>query len=487
MEVTPNIKYLPANITQYIVDGNDGIINVDTSLNPITVVLPNIYNGGFANTAKGFVINDVGGNAATNPITIGAVGNTVNSASTVQITSNGGSAKASIADQSEWFVVTEPSSSGGGGTTVFFITGTYAEILALKNASTLIPGCFYKISDRADLGIIIQATSTDDLTLAGSGVFLNPDYQNVLLPSDFKEFVGVWYSGLGGLVLGESVVAWNGLQYVNITGSNGGTNPSVDTTNWTVMPKATNLSNYYREVDDILYDFVADTLIYRADNRGNKISKNLTAFQWGNDVSTNNVSDNSSTLNNINSRGETNRNILTSNSTLVLDNTFSGDFKNNILGESISLTVINAITIDSCSFLTGSTISIGTNNHVSKTISSGFSNFESNIDMSTEFATGSITIPTSSNYVGIFNLINNSAQTISKIVNMPTNHECFFKVENGNNQIFSHTAIGSAVLDNLVSDAATSNTVTGRTNGGDYISYKRSGTLNVRSNVVILA
>ena len=55
MEVTGNLKYI-TGVSQYVVDGNDGILNVDTSVNSVTIILPNIVNSGFANTTKGFII-----------------------------------------------------------------------------------------------------------------------------------------------------------------------------------------------------------------------------------------------------------------------------------------------------------------------------------------------------------------------------------------------------------------------------------------------
>jgi len=104
------------------------------------------------------------------------------------------------------------------------------------------------------------------------------------------------------------------------------------------------------------------------------------------------------------------------------------------------------------------------------------------------FSAGTLTIPAFLNYVGEFTLINNSGQNIDKIVNLPTNHKTSkFKVEAGNTQTFSHTAIGSSVADNLVSDAATTNSIIGRANGSDVIEYEKSGTLNLRTNIVKLS
>lgn len=111
MKVTGNVKYIPAGVTQYVVDGNDGEINVDTSVSAITIILPNIINSGYTNTDKGFIINDISNNAGTNNITIAASNNTVNSQSSILISVNGGTAKCSVASMNEWFAITEPTSS----------------------------------------------------------------------------------------------------------------------------------------------------------------------------------------------------------------------------------------------------------------------------------------------------------------------------------------------------------------------------------------
>lgn len=112
MEVIGNIKYV-TGVTQYVVNNDDGTINVDASVNAITIILPNILNSGYYGTAKGFIINDISNNASVNNITIVAANNSVNSASSVIINQNGGTAKCSIANQNEWFIVREPETAGG--------------------------------------------------------------------------------------------------------------------------------------------------------------------------------------------------------------------------------------------------------------------------------------------------------------------------------------------------------------------------------------
>jgi hypothetical protein len=112
VEVIGNIKYV-TGVTEYVVDNNDGTINVDTSVNAVTIILPNILGSGYYGTAKGFIINDISDNASVNNIIIVAADNTINSTSSVSITQNGGTAKCSIANQNEWFIVREPESFNG--------------------------------------------------------------------------------------------------------------------------------------------------------------------------------------------------------------------------------------------------------------------------------------------------------------------------------------------------------------------------------------
>lgn len=135
MEITGNLRYV-AGVTEYVVDGNDGTINVDTSVNSVTIILPNINNSGFANTSKGFIINDISSNASVNNITITANGNSVNSASSVVISNNGGSAKCSVANINEWFVITEP--QAGGGTVTNADNGLSLNVNTIELGGTLI-------------------------------------------------------------------------------------------------------------------------------------------------------------------------------------------------------------------------------------------------------------------------------------------------------------------------------------------------------------
>lgn len=151
MTVTGNVRYIPVGVTQYVIDGNDGEINVDTSANAVTLILPNIINSGYANT-KGFVINDYSGNAGTNNITIVAANNTVNSQNSIIISVNGGTAKCSIAGMNEWFIVTEPATSGMAGN----LTANY--IPKAVTSSTLGDSVMYQNGTKIGIGTINPTT-----------------------------------------------------------------------------------------------------------------------------------------------------------------------------------------------------------------------------------------------------------------------------------------------------------------------------------------
>ena len=86
-----NIVFV-SGVTQYNVQVSDDIINVDTSINSVTIILPNIQDAGLQLTPKKFYINDYSGNADVNNITIVAINNIVNSGTSKVLNSVGVSA-----------------------------------------------------------------------------------------------------------------------------------------------------------------------------------------------------------------------------------------------------------------------------------------------------------------------------------------------------------------------------------------------------------
>jgi hypothetical protein len=204
------------------------------------------------------------------------------------------------------------SSTSGGGTvdtnqsltgdgslldplSVTIITDTYSNIATLLGTDSLIAGASYKISNRADLGIVLIATDTNSLSLAGSAGFFNADFQSLGDYSGVTGFgvqLGVWHAALTPSI--GDVVIYNCLHYRNQTGVVG-TAPSGDAVNWSLLSKIST-HGYIEEWDDIGFDFSNDWMCWRQDKRTNRIAEDhayevvhgfgtnyIEFFQWGND------------------------------------------------------------------------------------------------------------------------------------------------------------------------------------------------------------
>jgi len=372
------------------------------------------------------------------------------------------------------------------------INVTYSEAVDLISNSNLNEGFHYKITDRADAGIILLAVSTNQFSLEGQAIFLNPDFQAAgALGADVQ---GVWYVGGEAGYVNGNIVFWNGNHYVvTDDAAFAGTDPSATPLAYTLLTKSV-ANGYIEEVDFILYDFTNDTIIWQEDERGNKWNPDgVDSFQRGNDLYKNVYVNNGANIDSINQRGTILSITLFDTVTVVFDNTNEGQITGCTFGGG---SIINCNfnlgkTLDLCSIAPIADITFdNTKSYAYKTINSLASNFEADLNMdSLSIYTGTqLIIPTNLNYVGIFTLRNNGAVTITKITNFPEAvPKIRFYIQAGNSKIFDHTAIGSAVADNLVSDAAAINTIVGRTNGSDFIEYEKAGNLNRRYNAVILA
>lgn len=279
MKVTGNVKYIPAGVTEYVIDGNDGEINVDTSTSAITLILPNIVNSGYENSDKGFIINDISNNAGTNNITIVAANNTVNSQSSVLIMVNGGTAKCSIANQTEWFVITEPSVSGSSG----FTQIEYLDLVALKAAGTLVEGQTYLITDRYNYqsggvaGVPNPTFSGDDrgyvyITALSISTFNKNVTRLMACPKYYDSSVHGGYSWKGVWALSKSVVVddliiWGANVWQNKTGSIGtATNEFVlDGVNWELLTKEFYAELYQDKQFSAYYDINSDWFDFQSD------------------------------------------------------------------------------------------------------------------------------------------------------------------------------------------------------------------------------
>lgn len=226
---------------------------------------------------------------------------------------------------------------------------TYSQMRTLILSNALKQGCRYVITNRADLGIVCTATSTNTLSLTCEGLFLNADYSgtgNYSGVSGFVSQLGVWYVGI---VVGAAnqVCIYNNNHYLNLTGVTTSTPPPSDGTNWQFIPKSVT-TGYHLVSDTIEYDiatyisFSLDYITGRKDCFGNYVhggvnyiiaNDPLSKFAWGNSNHSSNDVFNSTC--DANFRGILNNNQLLGESE-ISNNSGTGRIQYNILnGNSI--------------------------------------------------------------------------------------------------------------------------------------------------------
>lgn len=206
---------------------------------------------------------------------------------------------------------------GLGGVTIDatasnYISTTYAALLTLANANSLVIGQVYLITDRGDTGIFVIAETTSEIRLQASCGFLNGDYQivgNYSGVAGFVQALGMWRVGTAYSV-GDVVIAVDSTQigvkhYVCIS-ANTGFNPYLNAAKWTPLTKTTT-NGYIEEWDYIEYVFENDYIQCRHDRRGNQgfldypsfiafggfYNYMLIGIQWGNDLFYGNIFQNS--------------------------------------------------------------------------------------------------------------------------------------------------------------------------------------------------
>lgn len=397
-----------------------------------------------------------------------------------------------------WVDISVP--SAGIITGVAFIELPYANIDVLRAAGTLVKGAFYRITDRADNGIVVQAVSTSELSLSGNASYLladyngNGDYTNA--PLALNSRVGVWNASYESGMINGDVAIWDGNNYqVQSDSSFDGTSPSVNTTAYFMLPKDIT-KGYTLEVDFVKYDFVNDSILERSDKRGNVVSATgVPFFQWGNDSTFGNTVLNLAKYDCINNTGIIQGNLLSGSVTVITNNVNVGTIRNsrfNCAGYTYTCneTTIAQVLLDNCDVSLNANIKFNsTSQYANMTCDYAYSTFSEDINMSTSFSLGILTIPAAFNYVGIFRLTNNNGQTISKILNAPLLFKIRFRVTVGNNQNFVHTAVASAVLGNMVADVTSTNNIVGRLNLPDDIIEYENGSSGIlrRYNIVKLA
>lgn len=252
-----------------------------------------------------------------------------------------------------------------------YIPVTRDELLTRIDAETLQIGTWYKITDRADIGLFVYAVTTSKVSTHGFGVFLNADYQLTGDYSDVTEENGFpeTYSPDGSpanTLLGiypatpnaaGDICIRNGIHYLSKTGVLG-SNPEDDTTNWHEIPKnATGAAyGYYTEIDYVEYDLTNDWITCRSDKRGNRVSLTKTTadqvfggeeahttFQFGNDGWYGNIV-HESVIDALNWTGSMVRNRLTNTSSISdlsnVTDTEGGFIKDCVLDASYIYTII---------------------------------------------------------------------------------------------------------------------------------------------------
>ena len=128
-------------------------------------------------------------------------------------------------------------------------------------------------------------------------------------------------------------------------------------------------------------------------------------------------------------------------------------------------------------------ISVLSSNVSLKSVRSGYSNYEINLDLTAPsiYSGTTLTIPTTaSGYVGIYNIVNGSGNTISSIVNAPSGFE-FILQPSDTSWRYSSTAIAGAVANNIVNTHASFGGGYGiiayRANGNDYVKFVKRGNI----------
>jgi hypothetical protein len=373
---------------------NDVIILCNTLPGPVAIDLQEIP-ANFWNTNYKLYIVDINNNAGANNITINApAGYTINNNPNLIISVNGARGVITISSNTSYNCELNYSSAGGlltiqdeginvssPCTLINFVgnyviaTGagpnatvtinpnivslTYSGFLILSSGNNLVSGQFYSISNAIftnsvleNVPVIVQAITNNSISLYGSAIFLNADYQNVGTYTSVPGFVanlGVWGLSLAP-VIGD-VVIWNNLHFVNLTGINAGP-PDIDLVNWSVLAK-TVTNGYIIEVDEVTYNVSTNQILTRKDKRDNYVENNLSTyglvgnleaflvFQWGSKKCLSNKIQQESWSDFWNSNNEINYNSISQLSFIKFTRNNKGKFLYNTATNNSQLNVTN--------------------------------------------------------------------------------------------------------------------------------------------------
>ena len=175
---------------------------------------------------------------------------------------------------------------------------TWAALLALTVAGTIVPGQLYLVSDLAPncTSSIFVGLTTKTVSRDAIGYFLNADYQGVGDYTATGGLAGRWSVALEATMLDTEVCIWNNNHYYVIDKTLfNGTSPDVNVTAYQLLPYDALGYGYIGETDFIEVDLENQWISKREDKRGNSVSLDFITktsfgatsmsefFQWGND------------------------------------------------------------------------------------------------------------------------------------------------------------------------------------------------------------
>jgi hypothetical protein len=163
----------------YVTRDTDDILNVDTTLGPVTIVLPNIKNSGYMIRPKTFYINDVGGQASVNNITIEATGgDQINTSSFVIIDKDDGSGSININSRTEWLLTGDGVSQAGGDANYVHVQG--APIMVWNVLHNLNKRCAVSVVDNSGKSIkgVVQYVNDNQVNIEFNRPFTGSVYCN---------------------------------------------------------------------------------------------------------------------------------------------------------------------------------------------------------------------------------------------------------------------------------------------------------------------
>lgn len=154
---------------------------------------------------------------------------------------------------------------GGGG----IVEKTREQLVALVNDNALTPGQTYKITDRGDRGIILQAIAANKLASEGIRIMLCPYNYSVTNDLHGNNWIGVWNSTKTALV--DDLTIWNGQVWKCIVEVSGPLDaPDINAVNWVLVSKTDFTNHEYTElIFGCIYDFDNDWIAKQWDGKGN--------------------------------------------------------------------------------------------------------------------------------------------------------------------------------------------------------------------------